>query len=36
MPKETGYPKGRKQSSVVAEVPKAASRTSVKRKGIRK
>ena len=36
MPREKGYPKGRKQSSVIAEVPKVASKTSVKRKGIRK
>ena len=36
MPKNEGYPKGRKQSSVIAEVPKAASKTSVKRKGVRK
>lgn len=36
MPEKTGYPKGRKQSSVLAEVPKASSRTSVKRKGVRR
>ena len=36
MPKDKGYPKGRRQSSVVVEVPKAESKTSVKRKGVRK
>lgn len=36
MPEKTGYPKGRKQLSVLVEVPKAASKTNVKRKGIRK
>lgn len=36
MPKDKGYSKGRRQSSVSVEVPKAASRTNVKRKGVRK
>ena len=36
MPKDKGYPAGRRQSAVIVEVPKAKSKTSVKRKGIRK
>ena len=36
MPKDKGYPKGRRQSSVLVEVPKSASKTGSKRKGVRK
>lgn len=36
MPEKTGYPKGKRQSSVIVEVPKAASKTNVKRKGVRR
>lgn len=36
MPKDKGYPAGRKQNSVIVEVPKAKAKTNVSRRGIRR
>lgn len=36
MPKDKGYPAGRKQSSTTVENPVSKSKTNTKRRGVRK